>query len=529
MAISKETYFSSMREVKIRSMVGVMCLLLVGCASGSGSITPPGEANQPIDAASPSAVPVTVTPTSTIEPSPPATESPSVIDATATPVPENGLLDNGPILIFKAAGKPDGEEHLWAVNQDGSNLTQLVDENVLNFAVHPHSSLTGGITIVYAMLSEQGASNITLKLLALPGGDVETITPLVGETLPVELYDMYSLTQSVQSGGLVWSPGGTLLAFVGMLDDSWANLYTYDYAEGVITRLSNQPHHALHPQWSPDGRFIVYGAVEFFLMGSAQTTGMWASKYDGTGLAPLEGPLRENGERGYYTEVVAWLNNTELLLRSAHFYPMGYVLHADAETGATSMVFNEPFIQAAYALEYNTWLLSQANDSEASISLILYQYGERTELLADNVGWVWWSGDYDVFFGVGDDKRLYTITPRGKISELPLENGWYSQFSLNYIFSVSPDGSRWAWHYPGDSGMGGPIWVGEPMKQPIHLVSAGTSTNQLYLSWTPDSRRIICLTDAGLYMAEAPDFQIAPVSTNLFALHRADWGGVWVH
>jgi hypothetical protein len=112
---------------------------------------------------------------------------------------------------------------------------------------------------------------------------------------------------------------------------------------------------------------------------------------------------------------------------------------------------------------------------------------------------------------------------------MPLEDGWYSQFSLNYIFSVSPDGSRWAWHYPGDSGMGGPVWVGEPMKQPNHLVSAGTSTNQLYLSWTPDSQRVICLTDAGLYMAEASDFQIAPISTNLFAQHRADWGGVWVH
>ena len=206
-------------------------------------------------------------------------------------------------------------------------------------------------------------------------------------------------------------------------------------------------------------------------MGSAQTTGMWAAKYDGTGLTPLEGPLREEGERGYYTEVVAWLNNTELLLRSARFYSMGYALHADAETGATSLVFDEPFIQAAYAPEYNTWLLSQANDAEASISLILYQYGERTELPADNIGWVWWSSEYDVFFGVDDSKRLYTITPRGKISEMPLEDGWYNQFSLNYSFSVSPDGSRWAWHYPGDSGMGGPVWVGEPMKQPDHLVS----------------------------------------------------------
>ena len=502
----------------------VMFLLMVGCASGSGSATPSDKTTQPTVAISPSAIPATNTPTATIEPTP--TAAPSATDALSIPAPETNLPQVGPVLIFKAAGKPDGEDYLWAVSQDGMSLTRLIDEPVLGFAVYPRSSLQNGTTIVYAARSDQGASNVTLKFLRLPGGEVRTITSLVGDTFPVELPDVANLIRSIRSGGLEWSPGGSLLAFTGMRDDTWINLYTYDYRGGTVTRLANQALHALHPQWSPDGRYVVYESAQLFGEGGTKPAGMWASKYDGSSLVWLGTAAGEGIDGRSYVQIVGWLSNTEVILRSAS--SPSYALLGNVETGATSLAIDELFSQVAYAPEYNVWLLSQPRDSGPGTSLILYHNGERTELPTVNIDQLWWSGDYNVFFGVDADKHLYTITPTGKITEIPLENGWYGQLGGSYRFVASPDSSRWAWRYPGDSGAGGPAWVGEPMKQPDHLVSAGTTTRELYLSWTPDSRRIICLTDAGLYMAEAPDFQITPISTGLHAEPAADWEGVWV-
>ncbi|MBN1427733.1 MAG: PD40 domain-containing protein [Anaerolineae bacterium] len=506
-----------------RNIVGLVCLLLAGCASGDGIAMTSIEADLPTKARSPSPIPVTGTPTATIEPTLTATEIPR---STPTLPPETGLPSVGPVLVFKAAGNSGGEEHLWAVSQDGTSPARLVDEPVLSFAVHPRSTLQKTI-IAYVTPSKQGVSNIDLKLLVLPDGDVKTITPLVGEGFPIELSDVHHLIQAIRAGGLVWSPGGTLLAFVGMKDNAQVNLYTYDYNGGAIRRLSNQPYHALSPQWSPDGRFVIYRSTAISDTEGTQPEGLWASKYDGTGLVSLSGSAGRDIEGRYYTQVVAWLNNTELFLRNVRSSP-SYALLANVDTGATSPAIDEPFDQAAYAPEYNTWLLTRIPEPGAEPSLLRYQYGERTEIPEADIKWVWWSDDHDMFFGTGDSRRLYTITPAGKLSEMPLEAGWYKQFDHEYRFSVSADGSWWAWHYPGGSGRGGAVWVGEPMKQPGHLVSAGTSTTELHLSWAPDSRRIICLVDAGLYKAEAPDFQIVPISSSVHAVPMSDWGGIWI-
>jgi Tol biopolymer transport system component len=82
---------------------------------------------------------------------------------------------------------------------------------------------------------------------------------------------------------LKWSPGGSLLAFVGALNGASFDVYTYDFLGGAITRLSDQPSNAYSLNWSPDGRYLVYEGFNFSGMSGPNIAGIWAVKADGTG------------------------------------------------------------------------------------------------------------------------------------------------------------------------------------------------------------------------------------------------------
>ncbi|MDA1192030.1 MAG: hypothetical protein O3A46_10150, partial [Candidatus Poribacteria bacterium] len=54
-----------------------------------------------------------------------------------------------------------------------------------------------------------------------------------------------------------WHPVGNRLIVVG-LKDGWSDLYNIDVPAGTLTRLTNDPYDERDPDWSPDGKRIVF-------------------------------------------------------------------------------------------------------------------------------------------------------------------------------------------------------------------------------------------------------------------------------
>ncbi|MBN1428373.1 MAG: hypothetical protein JXB07_08305 [Anaerolineae bacterium] len=116
-----------MNNKPLRIIVGVGRLLLVECAStpgaGTEAVTTMPTAGQ-------------VRPTITAATSTRTPQLTTVATATPTPYPDANLPDvplsrDGPWLIFEAATEQTGPDYLWAINDNGTGLTQLVDEPVL--------------------------------------------------------------------------------------------------------------------------------------------------------------------------------------------------------------------------------------------------------------------------------------------------------------------------------------------------------------------------------------------------------------
>ncbi len=56
-----------------------------------------------------------------------------------------------------------------------------------------------------------------------------------------------------------WSPNGEEIAFTGMVDGQ-GDLYLYNLRTKKVTQLTDDWYSDIHPQWSPDGRFLIFAS-----------------------------------------------------------------------------------------------------------------------------------------------------------------------------------------------------------------------------------------------------------------------------
>lgn len=517
----------------------VACVLLAGCGSAgvgklTGTVVP-----SPVTAATATSTllaPVASTERALLTNAPEPATTATIIPSATPDVP---LSANGPWLVFLASVDQWGIQYLWAINADGSGLARLIDEPVLNFRVRPHSSAAGGVTIAYITGVGRGSEKYggyELKLISIPGGEARTIVPLVNASIdPEDKITLDNLVVAINEGsGLTWSPDGSRLAFVGMLNDSSVDAYSYDYAQGEVSRMSSLPTHSYDLSWSPDGSHLLYKEfIGIGMSGPEEWGGYWSVKADGSGAQMLS--------QSATSDSYGWLSSTEIILdRSVGTWddPEMAIYTANIETGDSALILRDIFDRAVFSRERNTWLLTQLYEPELDIPLVMYQYGKRTEIPGHGIVDIFWSGEDDAFFGQSNDGMLYAISASGEITEASM------QFEADVpgmlpARAISPDGQWWAWYgyafYEGSSR----LWVGKPMTTPLLCLASDIypEDSPYYngplftdVTWSLDSQRLFVLTfEHGLLSLEQPDFEPARIVMGLRPYStRHDWQATWI-
>jgi WD40 repeat protein len=424
---------------------------------------------------------------------------------TITPTPAGPLNTNEAWLLFLA--RKDHSEYLWAVNQDGTGLTQLSEERVLTFAVQPGGSLaTGGLVAYATWTDEEGPS---LKFLSLPDREIQTVIPLGIR----DSDDDGLIGVALEYGGLAWSPDGRYLAFVGEMAGT-SDVYRYDSTNGNILQLTSGPDQAYGLQWSPDGRYILHKAFDQIGMGGPFSVGYWSARSDGTGVVTLfdDQPVTDIYYRYSWQ---GWRDSSVLT-----FYRWSYdddyekAGTVNVATGEVQYYGFEQVIEAAYSPPHNVWLLVIKDDPDSEDETLRLVRGNAVQdYPVEGDDWqIEWSETADTFLAqqfIRHNPML--ISADGEVTDITLPD--YAS-GRNPGIIPSPDGTRWAWHgyYVYESGS--PVFVGAPLANP-RAITPLDDYHIKAVTWSPDSQRLFLFTYDDVWMATSPDFNLEQISADL--------------
>ncbi|HET7145060.1 MAG TPA: hypothetical protein VFI68_13660, partial [Anaerolineales bacterium] len=189
------------------------------------------------------------------------------------------LNSTGPYVLFSSAAG------IWITNPDGSYPTKISDQNLdrqdLRRAISPN-----GDRLALVVRNDQG---LDLIEVGIPAGETKliahllSVTPeeLMNDPLNTKAFASYAISDFYDN--VAWQPGaGQMLAFVGAINAPTSDLYAYDTQTENITQLTNGPSHAIDPNWSPDGKYILHYGVSWVppfggaIGGANQLDGAWA-------------------------------------------------------------------------------------------------------------------------------------------------------------------------------------------------------------------------------------------------------------
>ena len=487
-------------------------VVIVSCTPG------PAPAESKPDQPTTASLTASITPRPTLAAS--ATEAPLI--------PTAPLSSDGPWLLVLT--QPSASQwSFWAMNADGSGLTQLVDHALaiygaeLRTSVSPHSGL---VTFV-----DETENNIPqLRLISLRDHEVITLATLMPPDFDWALLDeqhyqaaMQTYAAVTRSAG-VWSKDGRSLAFVGAMDGPSSDIYLYSAATGEITRLTDGPTEAVSPVWSPDERYVLHGSATDLNYGASGAgyalTGVWAARPDGSG-AHLAYPLDYRGfdrALGWISESLALVDSWEAFLdfwdlrtvdiesgETESVWAAGYTGRA-FDPGTRTVLFYVPFpdgdIRCDVAGEPGVYLLGLGDGTPRRVAGL--------EPNCTHHG-VTWSDEGELFF-VETAAGVVPVTPEGALVDIGL--------TLRFVPSISPTGGLWAM-----SGDG--VWIGTPQDGFRRL-----SDWDADLLWRPDGEALYLKrrqsepgTGFELYLAQSPEFSPSLLPLDLGV---EGWTAIWV-
>ena len=445
--------------------------------------------------------------------------NPPGITITLTPVIP--LTPTAPVIPVTPLAEPPlpsywglipAQDGLWVIQPDGFGLHRVLNERLnTNVDLQTGAAPEGGV-LAYVSSDPDAYTNLSLKLLHLPEGTLQTITLLLPEGLPAAAIqpdgNYFEAARAIRDlPSLAWSPDGKMLAFVSAFEGSSADIYSYNRSDGKIVQLTSGPSQAFSPSWSPDGTQIIhFGATSFGSGAGYKMAGAWAVNQQGT-VTNLYKPDSQD------ENLVGWKSADEFLVNSwfancSHKDLRSFsISNLDAATiwpaSFTLLAFDPSSKKVVIGVDQYT---AQCDSSNPVGSYL--QDSNGIHRLSDKAPQqIEWSKDGGVFILRAGARPVF-ITSDGQEVQ--------SGSSLPLMPLASPGGQIWAW--PGgplDSQQG--LWIGrldEELRQVFDAAVWG-------LSWAPDGNTLFFFTLDGLYVARTPDFSPQAVSSTLLPADNA--------
>ncbi|MCJ7570232.1 MAG: hypothetical protein MUO58_22185 [Anaerolineales bacterium] len=489
----------------------ILSLLLILTACGTG--TKPVVTIEPAPAETTAIEPAPVEPTAVIPALLEPTNTPEMFipdmgDAGNAPsgfsIPDAPLSKNGPWLVFIAG---DG---LWAANPDGSGLTHLLsarlDEWFYRDAV---VSDYGGL--VAFLNGTDRYFDLSLTVYNIPERRiVRTISLTTPETEPPR--DVVMSVEATRAityvASYAFSPDGSMLAFMGVMEGPSSDLYIYNLEEDTITRITDGPSQGFSPYWSPDGTYIVhFGAASFGTGAGYVMEGAWAARSDDSGVISLYDPSESGAE-----EFIGWADDHTFLVNSWNMHCGPINLRAiDINNRSEQVLWPDAFNDIVYDEVSGTLAVAVGIDYEDcnpqgrfGVFLVPLDGSPPRHMLAGEIRYFVHDDQNFHIVAHQDDSRQTQIFPDGQL--VPLNSAPIDYDYPNPV--ISPDGLWVAWprNFPGE------VWIGR--RDPT-----GTSPPELMLAetiwkaaWSPNSSTLFLFGTDSLYLAYAPDFVPALVA-----------------
>ena len=301
-------------------------------------------------------------------------------------VPVADLKSDGPWLVFDSApvehyGYYQPRKQLWGMNATDASGAGLFDTDMLvsDFKQNPYDKKL----FVY-VVQETLESSPVLKMLRVPEGTTTTITPIVTEdAFHAEIDEEYEtpsslLFASYSYNNPAWSPDGTKVAFIGMLDDQSLDVYVCDFITNEVRRIADLVHYETlvgassdwtpaYPydlQWSPDGQYVLFKDFPGTMMpGNPDPTqgSLWAAHLDGQHQVQAVECDPAFGAPEYF----GWWGPGHVIVAAQCRGEGCPILTVDLETGLLAKIDQvyRGWGQVAYSYEHNAWLIINADVS----------------------------------------------------------------------------------------------------------------------------------------------------------------------
>jgi Tol biopolymer transport system component len=498
------------RKLAIILVAIAVSLFGLGCEFLSGTSSDPTEAPS-----APTEAPVT-------QPVPP-THEPIPLEPDPTqgedPTPERPL-GMGPWLLIAA------EDGVWAVNADGSGLTQLTHEIPLSSQDLDRSVASqGGHVALITSSDPSRMANLTLRLLSLHTGNFEMITPLTSaETEPAPSdgpgdpnFEVVRALSELHN--VAWSPDGRQLAFMGAMNGPTSDLYLFSLVSGDIVQLTDGPSQGIRPTWSLDGAYIVHAGVGTLGTGAGYgLEGIWAAKSDNSDVITLYPIPEGSGDEG----VLGWVSPSKFIAYTWNAVcGLNNLRVYDLETGQTEVLWQDFFSNVAFSPESGTALISVDEwtadcNPGGNDAMVLLEPGQGAPLQVLDLGsarfdWVPSAG----VFLARSDAKMFAVWPEGETRRLVDAPG-------AELPAVSPDGRMWAFAESTQGGAPG-LWLGAFGDETDRIFTG----NSRHVTWSPGGEGFFFFGDEGLYFAVAPSFESSLIGPGLKVIQSGPTNWVW--
>ena len=436
---------------------------------------------------------IIATPTEVIHNDPSPTEEPVEIVEETPSIPNKSLSQEGPWLILKSW------QGLFAVNPDGSGLTQFVDGIVDSpYSGHYSTTKQGGYFAYQRTSGDELESSI--RIVSFPSLELVEDIPLFSYSADLD----FSAMRAVREGqSMVFSPDDRFLAFMGVIGGPSSDLYLYSMKSGEISQLTDGRTQGYQPVWSPDSKNIVHTGTNNFGTGAGfETTGIWAAQTDGS-VQTLYTPSDDAAE-----EIIGWVDNATFLVSSwSQPWGINNLRTYNINSGKSKVLWSEPYWDAALDPVSGTVVLTswdESNPPEDGVGAYFIPVSGKSpvKVIENTATFVSWSSVGNMFF-VSDGLRgtwLVGIDTNGQFVDM------YKPEGSSHFPVLAPESQYLA-------------WTGESLY--IGTVDASMPTLQYYdepvdsAIWTPDGEAVIFVAESGLYIAHGPDFLPVLISADI--------------